>query len=171
MIAAGGAATAWAPAYVALGSNLDDPPAQLGRALEALARLPATHLVAASSYYRNPPMGDVAQPDFVNAVAGLLTTLGPRALLELLQGIERAHGRDRAKSVRWGPRVLDLDLLVHGRARLREDGLELPHPGIGERNFVLFPLLEIAPGLDVPGLGPVEALARRVGPGGLVKLG
>jgi 2-amino-4-hydroxy-6-hydroxymethyldihydropteridine diphosphokinase len=165
------AAGAWVPAYVALGSNLDDPPGQLARACNALARLPATRLVAVSSFYGNPPMGEVLQPDFVNAVAGLLTQLAPRALLEALQSIERSHGRDRAKSVRWGPRVLDLDLLVHGHARLCEDGLVLPHPGIGERNFVLFPLLEVAPGLDVPGLGPVEALARRVGPGGLAKLG
>jgi 2-amino-4-hydroxy-6-hydroxymethyldihydropteridine diphosphokinase len=158
------------PAYVALGSNLADPPAQLRRACVALAALAGTRLVAVSAFYRNPPLGDIPQPDFVNAVAGLLTQLGPGALLRELKAIEQAHGRDRAAGQRWGPRVLDLDLLVHGGARLHEEGLELPHPGIALRNFVLFPLLEIAPGLDVPGLGPVAELARRVDGSGLVKL-
>lgn len=167
---AAGESGAWIPAYVGLGSNVGDPPAQLRGACRELAGLPATRLVAVSSFYRNPPLGDVPQPHFVNAVAGMLTRLPPRELLGHLAAIERAHGRDRAEGVRWGPRVLDLDLLVHGRARVREEGLELPHPGIALRNFVLFPLLEIAPGLDVPGLGPVADMARRVGRDGLVEL-
>ncbi len=156
-----GEAATWLPAYVGLGSNLDDPPGQLRRALAALARLPRTRLVASSGFFRNPPMGSAAQPYFVNAVAAMLTGLTARALLEALKDIERAHGRVRDPAARWGPRVLDLDLLVYGQVQLEEDGLTLPHPGIAERNFVLFPLREIAPGLTIPGHGPIgELLAR-----------
>lgn len=162
---------AWMPAYVGLGSNLQDPVAQLDRALPALGGLPRTRLVVVSAYYRNPPFGPVPQPDFVNAVAGLLTQLPPGELLGLLKAIERRHGREPGSGPRWGPRVLDLDLLAQGSQRLSQPALELPHPGIAERNFVLFPLLEIAPGLVVPGLGPVRELARRVASQGLQRLG
>lgn len=164
------ATSAWTPAYVALGSNLDDPPEQLRRACAALSAVPATRLVAVSRFYRNPPMGEPDQPDFVNAVAGILTQLPPRGLLAALKDIERAHGRTRGPGSRWGPRVIDLDLLVHGRARINEDGLDLPHPGIADRNFVLFPLLEIAPGLDVPGRGSVGDLAARLDRSGLERV-
>lgn len=160
----------WTPAYVGLGSNLDDPPSQLRRACEALARLPKTRLVAVSSFYRNPPMGMSGQPDFVNGAAGLVTRLPPRELLTALKGIERAHGRNRASAGRWGPRQLDLDLLIYGDARIDEEGLTLPHPGITQRNFVLFPLLEIAPGLTIPGCGQVKDLAARLDRTGLVQL-
>lgn len=160
----------WTPAYVGLGSNLHDPPAQLRRACIELAALPSTRVIAVSCAYRNPPLGDVAQPDFVNAVAGLLTRLSPHELLAALAAIERAHGRDRSAAGRWGPRTLDLDLLLHGTARISDETLTLPHPGIAGRNFVLFPLLEIAPALEIPGVGPVAELTRRLDDAGLTRL-
>jgi 2-amino-4-hydroxy-6-hydroxymethyldihydropteridine diphosphokinase len=149
------------PAYVALGSNLDDPRTQVGRAFDALAGLPQTRLVLRSSLYSSRPLGPVEQPDFVNAVAGLLTGLEPGALLAALKDLETRLGRARPV-VRWGPRRIDLDLLVHGTARSATDELTLPHPGIAERAFVLAPLAEIAPDLDVPGLGRVRALLAAV---------
>ncbi|MEQ1802153.1 MAG: 2-amino-4-hydroxy-6-hydroxymethyldihydropteridine diphosphokinase [Gammaproteobacteria bacterium] len=149
----------WVPAYVGVGSNLDDPGEQVRTALEALGHIPDTRLVACSTSLRNPALGPQPQPEFVNAAAGLLTLLPPVRLLEELLAIERRQGRDRSTGVRWGPRRIDLDLLVHGDAVMDTAGLMLPHPGIAARNFVLFPLLEIAPGLRVPGLGPVWRLA------------
>ena len=160
----------WTPAYVAIGSNLDDPPSQLRRASASLGQLARTRLVAVSRFYRNPPMGSQDQPHFVNAVVGLLTQLPPRQLLDALKEIERAQGRVRAPGDRWGPRIIDLDLLVHGRSRVSEPGLAVPHPGIADRNFVLFPLLDIAPGLDVPGVGSVAELSRRLDRSGLEAL-
>ena len=157
------------PAYVALGSNLDDPRAQVGRAFDALATLPDTRLVARSPSYRSAPLGPVSQPDFVNAVAGLLTQLAPRALLDALKSLEAALGRE-APVVRWGPRRIDLDLLVHGAARVEEPGLSVPHPGLAERAFVLLPLADVAPDLEVPGLGRVRSLAARVGSQGLARI-
>lgn len=157
------------PAYVALGSNLDDPRAQVERAMAALDQLPQTRCVLRSSLYRSRPFGPVEQPDFVNAVAGLLTTLQPATLLASLQALETRLGRERPV-VRWGPRRIDLDLLVHGSARIAEPGLELPHPGIAERAFVLAPLAEIAPDLDVPGVGRVSALLAKVDSSGLERL-
>lgn len=154
-------ATRWMPAYVALGSNLDDPSVQVLRAFDALAGLPGSRLVAKSSLYRSPPLGPVAQPDFVNAVAGLLTTLSPAELLAGLKRLEGQLGRARPV-VRWGPRRIDLDLLVHGSHRITEPGLTVPHPGLVERAFVLGPLAEIAPDLDVPGVGRVRVLAARL---------
>jgi len=148
----------WIPAYVALGSNLDDPSAQIARAFEALGSVRDTRLVLRSSLYRSPPLGPVVQPDFVNAVAGMLTTIAPREFLAELKSIEQRLGRARPV-LRWGPRNIDLDLLVHGTAQMEEPGLTVPHPGIAERAFVLMPLAEIAPDLVVPGLGRVRTLA------------
>ena len=159
----------WTPAYVALGSNLDDPCAQVGRAFDALATLPDTRMVARSPSYRSAPLGPVSQPDFVNAVAGLLTQLAPRALLDALKSLEAALGRE-APVVRWGPRRIDLDLLVHGAARVEEPGLSVPHPGLAERAFVLLPLADVAPDLEVPGLGRVRSLAARVDSQGLERI-
>jgi 2-amino-4-hydroxy-6-hydroxymethyldihydropteridine diphosphokinase len=159
----------WVPAYVALGSNLDDPRAQVERAVAALAALPDTRLVRCSSLYRTRPYGPVEQPDFVNAVAGVLTQLDPAALLAQLKALEARMGRERPV-VRWGPRRIDLDLLVHGTARIAQPDLHLPHPGIAERAFVLVPLAEIAPDLDVPGLGHVRGLLGRVDSGDLERL-
>lgn len=157
------------PAYIGLGSNLDDPPAQLRAALDALAGLPSTRLVARSSFYRNPPMGPAGQPDFVNAVAALLTALPAAELLAELQQIEASQGR-RHDGPRWGPRTLDLDLLMHGTQQLDSDTLTLPHPGLAERPFVLVPLLEVAPGLRTPRGELVARLAARVGSDNLAKL-
>ena len=160
----------WRPAYIGLGSNLQDPKAQVLRACAALQALPGTRLVSLSPLYRSRPFGPVPQPDFVNAVAAVLTQLDPRALLGELLALERAFGRP-AERERWGPRIIDLDLLVHGRERLAEPGLTLPHPGIVERNFVLYPLCDLAPDLDVPGLGRVAGLMGRAAPEGLERLG
>jgi 2-amino-4-hydroxy-6-hydroxymethyldihydropteridine diphosphokinase len=159
----------WWPAYVALGSNLDDPRAQVARAMQELADLPQTRCELRSSLYRSRPFGPVPQPDFVNAVAGLLTGLEPDALLAQLQQLETRLGRERP-AVRWGPRRIDLDLLVHGTATITQPGLDLPHPGIAERAFVLVPLAEIAPELEVPGVGRVRSLLGRVDRAGLERL-
>lgn len=159
----------WRPAYVALGSNLDDPANQVRRALERMRGLPETELVSTSRLWRSPPLGAVPQPDFVNAVAGLLTCLEARRLLTELQAIERDLGRSRPV-VRWGPRQIDLDLLAVGDEECDEPGLVLPHPGMHERDFVLYPLAEMAPALWIPGRGRVEALASRVRDRGSVPL-
>jgi len=159
----------WQPAYVGVGSNLDDPRAQVLAALERLGRLPKTRLVLASRLYRSRPFGPVAQPDFVNAVAGILTQLEPPALLQELKAIESSMGRP-ARHERWGPRIIDLELLAQGRERRGEPELTLPHPGIVERNFVLYPLAEIAPDLVLPGLGRVADLAAAVTAEGITRL-
>ncbi|MEO7386145.1 MAG: 2-amino-4-hydroxy-6-hydroxymethyldihydropteridine diphosphokinase [Gammaproteobacteria bacterium] len=153
------AGTRWVPAYVGVGSNLDAPEEQVRAALDALCGLPETRRIVCSASWRNPALGPQPQPDFVNAVAGLLTRLPPARLLDELLAIERRQGRDRSAGVRWGPRRIDLDLLVVGDVVMDTASLVLPHPGIATRNFVLFPLLEIAPGLSIPGLGPVWRLA------------
>ncbi|MGE0486619.1 MAG: 2-amino-4-hydroxy-6-hydroxymethyldihydropteridine diphosphokinase [Gammaproteobacteria bacterium] len=143
--------------YIGLGSNLDDPAGHVRQAFVALDELPDTRLVGRSRLYRNPPMGPQDQPDYVNAVCALDTTLAAAVLLEALHSVERAQGRVR-DGRRWGPRTLDLDLLVYGKLEIARPGLHVPHPGIAERAFVLVPLAEIAPALDIPGLGPVTAL-------------
>ena len=148
-------------AYVGFGSNLDDPAAQIARAIDALEALPDTSLRAVSSFYRNPPMGPQDQPDYVNAVVSIDTGLAPRALLDALQAIERAQGRERGAQ-RWGPRTIDLDLLVYGDEVLSEDHLKVPHPGLAERAFVLVPLAEIAPQLAIPALPPLLTLLAAV---------
>jgi 2-amino-4-hydroxy-6-hydroxymethyldihydropteridine diphosphokinase len=159
----------WLPAYVGIGSNLDDPRQQVERAFEALTRLPQSRLVLRSALFRTVPYGEVVQPAFVNAAAGLLTQLAPEALLAELRSVERALGREPPRE-RWGPRVIDLDLLVMGRETRATDSLRLPHPGIAERDFVLYPLAHIAPDLDVPGLGRVETLRARVANRGIERL-
>lgn len=149
--------THWYPAYVGVGSNLDNPAMQVEEAMSLLDKLPGTRLVTRSALYRSAPFGGVEQPWFVNAVAALLTTLEPLALLEQLQALERRQGRDM-DGVRWGPRVLDLDLLVYSDRSVEEPRLTVPHPGIAGRNFVLLPLGEIAPQLVIPGLGRVSGI-------------
>jgi 2-amino-4-hydroxy-6-hydroxymethyldihydropteridine diphosphokinase len=147
--------------FVAIGSNLDGPVIQVSRALRALAAIADTRLVARSRLYCNPAVGPVAQPDFVNAVAALDTALGARALLDALLAIEAGFGRERG-AVRWGPRVIDLDLLVHGAECHDEADLIVPHPRLGERRFVLEPLAELAPDLQIPGVGVVRELLAQV---------
>ena len=163
----------WQPAYVALGSNLDGPLEQVQRAFAALAQLPRTLLVARSPLYRTVPLvgetGERAPPAYVNAAAGLLTRLSPEELLGELRRVERELGRAPARE-RWAPRRIDLDLLVQGRETRATQTLTLPHPGIAERDFVLYPLADIAPDLDVPGLGRVAALRERVANRGIEKL-
>jgi 2-amino-4-hydroxy-6-hydroxymethyldihydropteridine diphosphokinase len=162
-------ATRWIPAYVALGSNLDDPSVQVARAFTALAGLRGSRMVARSSLYRSPAFGPVAQPDFVNAVAGMLTTLDAATMLAELKALEERLGRDRPV-VRWGPRLIDLDLLVHGTTRIDEPQIQVPHPGIADRAFVLTPLAEVAPDIDVPGVGRVRTLAARVDEAGMSRI-
>ena len=159
----------WFPAYVALGSNLSEPGRQIEAAFVELRQLADTRLVARSALWKNPPLGPQHQPDFVNAAAGLLTTREPRDFLAALKDIERRMGR-APPAVRWGPRVIDLDLLVFGDRRVDEPGLALPHPGLPERNFVLYPLAEFAAELWVPGHGRVRTRQRRVTGEGLQRL-
>ena len=128
---------------------------------KGLARLPQSRLAARSSLYTSAPVGYAAQPDFINAVAALETRLSPRALLEAMLGIEHHHGRNR--TFRNAPRTLDLDLLLYGEAHFHEENLTLPHPRMHERAFVLLPLLEIAPGLVIPGQGSAAALLNLYG--------
>ncbi|MBM4221035.1 MAG: 2-amino-4-hydroxy-6-hydroxymethyldihydropteridine diphosphokinase [Gammaproteobacteria bacterium] len=159
------------PAYIGLGSNLDDPVAQLKRAFTELAALPGSRLIARSRLYRSAPLGGLPQPDYVNAVVAILTQLEAPSLLEALHAIERAHGRERTVAGRWAARTLDLDLLVQGDLRLDSGSLVIPHPGIAQRNFVLLPLLEVAPYLQLPGLGQVAKLAAATDSSGLELIG
>ncbi len=152
-----------AHAFVGLGGNLGDPQTRIEQALLALDAIPATRLVRRSRLYRSAPWGMTQQPAFVNAVAQLATTLAPRDLLDALLAIERANGRER-DGLRWGPRTLDLDLLLHGDCQLDQPGLTLPHPYIAERAFVLVPLGEIAPRLQLPGGARIDELLARLGP-------
>ena len=140
-------------AFVGLGGNLGDPAATLGAALQALDEVQGTRLLRASRLYRTPAWGVEQQPDFINAVAMLETSLGAQALLESLFVIERRHGRVREAEQRWGPRTLDLDLLLYGDAVIDEPGLRVPHPHLHERAFALLPLLEIAADVVIPGRG------------------
>lgn len=155
-------------AFIALGSNLDDPPAQIRRALRALAALPGTRVVRRSSLYRNPPAGYLDQPEFVNAVARIETRLAPRELLDQLLAIEQRQGRVR--DLPDGPRTLDLDILLYGGRSVRSRGLTIPHPRILERAFVLVPLAEIAPGAMVPGSGRIADLVKNVDASGMIRL-
>ena len=159
----------WQPAYVGVGSNLDDPERQVRAGLELLATLPRTRRILASPLYRTRPFGPVAQPDFVNAAAALLTGLSPEELLAQLHALESSRGRPELRE-HWGPRILDLDLLSFGRERRAGPALTLPHPGIVERNFVLYPLSDIVPDLELPGLGRVTELKGRVTSTGLTLL-
>jgi 2-amino-4-hydroxy-6-hydroxymethyldihydropteridine diphosphokinase len=159
----------WHPAYVGLGSNLDQPAVQVRSALAALATIPQTRLVRESSLYGSRPMGPVSQPDFINAAAGLLTQLEVGDFFSHLRALERRLGRLPPRE-RWGPRRIDLDLLVFAQLRIDTPALQLPHPGIVERNFVLYPLAEVAPELPVPGCGRIAELLARVTPEGLWRL-
>ena len=156
-------------AYIGIGSNLDDPERQVHAAIAALAHLPETKEPRASRLYRTAPWGDLAQPEFTNAAVALSTALSPRALLEALLAIERRHGR-RRDATRWGPRVIDLDILVYGDRRIDEPGLHVPHPHIAERAFVLLPLADLDPDLDVPGRGRVRDLLENADTSGCVAL-
>jgi 2-amino-4-hydroxy-6-hydroxymethyldihydropteridine diphosphokinase len=157
-------------AFVALGSNLQDPASQVRTALIELAELPQTRLVRQSPLYRSDPMGPPDQPDYINAVAELDTELTAVELLQELQNLEHAHGRVR-DGERWGPRILDLDLLLYGDAQINTETLTVPHPGIAQRVFVLYPLQDIAPNLRIPGIGTLRELIRRIPTAGLIRVG
>ncbi len=144
-------------AYIGLGANLGDREAALRSALELLGAEPAVELVAASSFRETDPVGYDDQPRFLNAAACVETELPPRALLDTMLSIERRLGRTRT-GPRYGPRAIDLDLLLYGDETVDEPGLRVPHPRLAERAFALEPLLELDPALIVPGAGPVSAL-------------
>jgi 2-amino-4-hydroxy-6-hydroxymethyldihydropteridine diphosphokinase len=144
-------------AYIGLGSNLGDREAAIRAALERLAASPEIEVEAVSSLRETDPVGYVDQPRFLNGAAALRTELPPRTLLERLQEVERELGRDRS-GPRFGPRTIDLDLLLYGTEQIDENGLEIPHPRLAERRFVLEPLAELDSALAVPGRGSVRAL-------------
>ena len=156
----------WTPAYIALGSNLDDPVAQIQHAIKQLNSIRQTRLVLQSSLYKSSPLGPQDQPDFINAVVGVLTQLNAMELLLELQFIEQRIGRVRPVE-RWGARIIDLDVLLYGESRSNDPTLQLPHPEMHKRNFVMVPLAEIAPALLVPEHGSAGKLAMQLGMGGL----
>ncbi|MGH2970876.1 MAG: 2-amino-4-hydroxy-6-hydroxymethyldihydropteridine diphosphokinase [Gaiellaceae bacterium] len=149
-------------AYVALGSNLGDREATIRGGLTELEREPGIEVAAVSTLVDTEPVGVVDQPRFLNGVAAVDTELSARDLLAVLLDVERRFGRRRAGAVPQGPRTLDLDLLLYGDAEIDEPGIAVPHPRLHEREFVLGPLAEIAPGLEVPGKGRVETLRARL---------
>lgn len=155
----------WRPAYVGIGSNLQSPRDRVLEAIERMSTLGTTRVVLRSQLYLTRPMGPKEQPDFVNAAVGLITQSAARELLTELLGIERSMGRDRQE--RWGPRVIDLDLLWMVDSAIDEPGLTVPHPGVSTRNFVLYPLADIAPTIKIPGSGKVLDLKRDVGGDGI----
>ena len=156
-------------AFIGLGSNLDDPSAQVEEALGELSTVPNTRLLRSSSLYRTQPIGYAAQPCFVNAVAEVETALSAQALLGELQRIEERHGRRRI--IPGGPRTLDLDLLLFDELLLEQPGLTIPHPRMHERAFVLAPLHEISPGLAIPGKGRVADLLAGCSNQGIERIG
>jgi 2-amino-4-hydroxy-6-hydroxymethyldihydropteridine diphosphokinase len=148
--------------FVGIGSNLGDRAETLRRAVEAMAALPATAVKAVSRLHETEPVGIVDQPRFLNGAVELETELDPDALLAALLAIERELGRDRASVPPGGPRTADLDLLVYGDRRIERSELEIPHPRLHERRFVLEPLAELDPALEVPGKGTVQTLLARL---------
>lgn len=156
--------------FLGLGANLTNPVAQIQNAVAALRQLPQSKLVAVSSLYGSRPMGPQDQPDYVNAVAKISTGLTPLALLDALQQIEQQQGRQR-KAERWGPRSLDLDILLYASHTIASERLTVPHYGLAQREFVLYPLAEIAPQLTLPCGTPLQTLLNKVPLNGLQKLG
>lgn len=154
--------------YIGLGSNLDDPAAQLRSALALIRKVPHTVLESCSGFFASAPVGPGEQPDYVNAVASLETELPPEALLDALQSIENRHGRER--TLRWGARTLDLDILLYGNEQLNTARLSIPHPRMAERNFVLEPLAELAPDLTMPDGTALQAMLTRCPPNRLHRL-
>jgi len=155
--------------YIGLGSNLDNPIQQVQLALHRLAELPDTQLCCHSSLYRSVPLGAMDQPDYINAVAKLETTLSALQLLSELQQLEIQQGRVRT-SVRWSARTLDLDILLYNQMDLQDPRLTLPHPGLTLRNFVLYPLYECEPDLILPNGQVLQTMIQERIPQGLEKL-
>lgn len=158
-------------ACVGLGGNLGDAVATLRAALAELDGLPQTRLLRASQLYRSPAWGNQAQPDFINAAAVLSTTLPAPALLDALLALERRHGRRRDPGERWGPRTLDLDLLLYADAVIDLPGLQVPHPYLHQRAFALLPLAEIAAEAVIPGHGTVRDIRDRIETDGIAPIG
>lgn len=156
-------------AYIGLGSNLDNPIYQIKKALQTLKTLPKTQLETQSSLYRSVPLGPQDQPDYINAVAILRTQLTPETLLSQLQELEKQQGRVRTTQ-RWGPRTLDLDMLLYDRVQSKHPSLTLPHPALQNRAFVLYPLYECEPTLVLPKGKPLHRLITRCFAYGLRKL-
>ena len=156
-------------AYIGLGSNLATPASQIEDARQAIDALHKIQEIAFSSLFRSPPMGPQDQPDYINAVMAIETELSALALLRSLQKIELDQGRVR-KDHRWGARTLDLDILLYGEQLVNEPDLIIPHYGLAKRSFVLYPLQEIAPEIQIPGLGTITALINNCPLDGLVKL-
>lgn len=154
-------------AYIGLGSNLDNPLNHIQQALVELAQLPQTRLLGQSRLYRSKALGPV-QPDYINAVALLDTQLAPLALLDQLQALEQAHRRVRLEH--WGPRTLDLDILLYGDQQIASERLTVPHPFMTQRSFVLYPLADISPGLQLPDGRPLAELLRLCPADGLAPL-
>lgn len=154
--------------YVGIGSNLKEPLQQVQQACRALSRLPETVLEARAPGYRSRALGPAGQPDYINTVARLKTTLAPVPLLDLLQEIEQQQGRER--SLRWGPRTLDLDILLYGNLERDTDRLTLPHPQLVHRDFVLQPLLDLQPDLQLPDGRRIAELRRDCPDNGLERL-
>lgn len=157
-------------AYVGVGSNLAHPKKQVEAALISLGQNPHLRVIAQSSLYLTRPMGVNDQPDFVNAVVSIDTDLTANALLQLLHTLEAQQGRNRSKEQRWGPRVLDLDLLLYGNLNTSDDILTVPHPRMREREFVLHPLAEIAPDLILPSGESILTLKHEIPWRGMVRL-
>lgn len=149
-------------AYIGLSSNLSDPVQQVLRAFDELAELRMTQLITKSRLYLNPPMGPQDQPDYINAVVQLSTKLQAEELMEELQALERLHQRERI--IHWGPRTLDLDMLLYGHEEISSERLKVPHPGLKQRIFVVQPLLEIAPELILPDGTKLASLMKELGP-------
>jgi 2-amino-4-hydroxy-6-hydroxymethyldihydropteridine diphosphokinase len=154
--------------FIAAGSNLGDTLAHLEFGLERMQKAPGCRVVRVSPWYRSTAIGPGQQDDYINGVIELRTTRQPLSLLDQLQDIEAAAGRER--SVRWGPRTLDLDLLLYADIRTQGARLTLPHPRLAERNFVVYPLYDLAPSLVLPGGTPLARLRRELGTRGIRRL-
>ena len=157
-MAESGAESSWVKCFIGLGSNLENPVTQVATALVELTTLPQCRNLAHSSLYRSDPVGPPGQPDYINAVACLETCLPPLELLDQLQALEQQHERVRIQH--WGPRTLDLDLLLYGNQQINCERLTVPHAYLSERNFVLYPLAEIAPEQCIPGQENLQKLLK-----------
>jgi 2-amino-4-hydroxy-6-hydroxymethyldihydropteridine diphosphokinase len=154
--------------YIGLGSNLDNPQQQINTAINDIDAIEQTSVVQTSSLYQSPPMGPQDQPDYTNAVICIETLLSAHQLLDALQAIEQHHGRVRKRH--WGERTLDLDILVFADKVISDERLKVPHPGLAERAFVVYPLAEIAPDIEIPGLGAIAAIQEKCPLQGLEKV-
>lgn len=155
--------------YIALGSNLDEPANHIQRACQELGALPQTRCLQYSRLYQSAPHGPTDQPDYINAVAELETRLPPNELISVLQALEKEHGRVRTAE-QWGPRPLDLDILLYGDQQIDAPDLQIPHPYMAERAFVLYPLAELVADLNIPGYGLLSDLLQSCPADGLEPL-